>query len=140
MRTVYQSEHTGAAIDSAVKKALLRADLSTDEYQELVTQGTVDAGTVYRVYSDQHKRNLTAVYFGSERIVPRDDRGMLAVQDVTQGEYDAMKAAGTLHNGVFYRIYSQSGLLDALYDGYVLVARASKGGTPGFPYTFPIVF
>ena len=62
--------------------------------------------------------------------------------DLTQDEYDAMKAAGQIELGSWYFIFGdmRKQFLMAVYCGTQLIARRSQTGSVGFPYSFPIIF
>lgn len=62
--------------------------------------------------------------------------------DLTQAEYDTMKAAGQISLGSWYFIFGdqRKQFLMAVYCGTQLVARRSTSGSVGFPYNFPIIF
>lgn len=61
---------------------------------------------------------------------------------LTQAEYDALKAAGRIEYGHIYRIYGdmRKQRLLAIYDGTTLVAQRDTSKRRGFPLTFPITF
>lgn len=193
----FQSQHTGQKIDKGVKLALLRQDLTQEEYDALKRAGNLVGGTTYRIYRDQNKTELVAiydgatligpadlshvqtfedlnpeeyndrlrrgqiqpgilykifrdqskselvaVYFGKEKILPQDKDGLLTCADMTQVEYDALKRSGAVMAGTLYRIYGDSSkkYLMALYDGNTLIAQRGTSGNKNFPYTWPITF
>lgn len=61
---------------------------------------------------------------------------------LTQAEYDALKAAGRIEYGKLYRIYGdmRKQRLLAIYDGTTLVAKRDTSKRRGFPLTFPHYF
>lgn len=63
-------------------------------------------------------------------------------EDLTQAEYDAKLAAGTIENGCWYMIYGDMRKQRVMrwYIGKTLVAQRSASGSIGFPYSFPIIF
>lgn len=73
-----------------------------------------------------------------DRILSRALQG----EQLTQAEYDAKLAAGTIEYGCIYRIYGdmRKQRLLAIYDGTTLIARRDTSKRRGFPLVFPFIF
>ncbi len=143
-KKTYYSQYTAESIDESLSRAVQGERLTIDEYQAALTAGTIVAGRFYRVYDDQAKSHLVAIYDGPNLFFnPTDFANSLVFGDrMTQEEYDALKAAGNVEYGRIYRIYGDMRMqkLLAIYDGVTCIARRDNSSRRGFPYSFPIVF
>lgn len=87
------------------------------------------------------KRQRYQSRYTAEQIDKVVEEAILGDQ-LTQAEYDALKAAGRIEYGKLYRIYGdmRKQRLLAIYDGTTLVAKRDTSKRRGFPLTFPIIF
>lgn len=116
---IYRSRHTGLAIDKGVSSALLRADLSAEEYRALKASGHLQGNVLYCIFRDVAKTVLSEMYIGATLIGPADLSGYQQYAELTQAEYDALKASGRVLPTCLYRIYADQGRTDtsAVYLG-----------------------
>jgi len=125
----YQSEHTGQNVDKGIRLALLRKDLTQEEYDALKTAGQIVGGTTYRIYTDKNKTQLKAIYDGLVKIGPADLSKMQESEDLTQEEYDLKKTLGTILPGVIYKIFSDQFKVDLVKVYYGLTKLLPAEGS-----------
>lgn len=143
-KKTYSSIYTAEQIDEMLSRGVRGERLTLAEYQAKLNAGEISAGELYRIYDDQEKKHLVAIYDGPELFLDIEamNQNFLHGDQLTQAEYDARKAAGTIEYGRIYRIYGdmRKQKLLAIYDGYTLVATRDSSRRRGFPLVFPFTF
>jgi len=143
-RKTYSSIFTAEQIDEILSRGVTGERLTLAEYQAKLAAGEITDGEFYRIYEDQQKSHLVAIYDGANLFLDLAalEQDILHGSQLTQDEYDARKAAGTLEYGRIYRIYGdmRKQKLLAIYDGYTLVATRDSSKRRGFPLVFPFTF
>lgn len=126
----YQSQHTGAKIDEGVRLALLRRDVTQDEYDALKASGGITGGTIYRVYRDQTKTQLIAIYDGTTLVGPADLSSVQTFEDLSPDEYNDRLRRGRIEPDVLYKIYGDASrtVLSAVYLGKEKILPQDKDG------------
>lgn len=140
----YSSIFTAEQIDEILSRGVKGDRLTLEEYQAKLAAGEIETGGFYRIYDDQDKSHLVAIYDGPNlfldlRMVEQE---LVHGDQLTQEEYDALKSAGKIQYGCWYRIYGdqRKQKLLAIYDGYTLVATRDSSKRRGFPLVFPFTF
>lgn len=143
-KRTYSSIFTAEQIDEMLSRGVRGERLTLVEYQAKLDAGEISAGELYRIYDDQEKKHLVAIYDGPELFLDIEamNRDFLHGDQLTQAEYDARKDAGAIEYGRIYRIYGdmRKQKLLAIYDGYTLVATRDSSRRRGFPLVFPFTF
>ena len=143
-KKTYSSIFTAEQIDEILSRGVSGERLSLAEYQAKLSAGQITAGGFYRIYDDQAKSHLVAIYDGPNLFldIAALESEMVHGTQLTQAEYDALKAAGQIEYGRWYRIYGdqRKQKLLAIYDGYTLVATRDSSKRRGFPLVFPFTF
>lgn len=143
-KKTYSSRYEADTIDEILSRAVTGAKLTIEEYRAALAAGTIRAGDFYRIYDDQAKSHLVAIYDGPNLFFnPSDFTNAVVLGDqLTQEEYNARLAAGTIVYGRLYRIYGdmRKQRLLAIYDGTTLIARRDTSKRRGFPLVFPFIF
>lgn len=143
-KNTYSSRYTAEKIDELLTRGVTGERLTLAEYQALLAAGEVSDGEFYRIYDDQEKSHLVAIYDGTSLFLDLEEYAneLLHGDQLTQAEYDARLAAGTIVYGRIYRIYGdmRKQKLLAIYDGYTLVATRDTSKRRGFPLVFPFTF
>lgn len=143
-KKTYSSIFTAEQIDEILSRGVSGERLTLAEYQAKLAAGEIKTGGFYRIYDDQEKSHLVAIYDGPNLFldIQAMEESMVRGAQLTQAEYDALKSAGKLEYGCWYRIYGdqRKQKLLAIYDGYTLVATRDSSKRRGFPLVFPFTF
>ena len=143
-KRTYTSQYTAERIDELLTRGVTGERLTLAEYQAKLAAGEISAGELYRIYDDQEMTHLVAIYDGPNLFLDIEEmnQDFLHGDQLTQAEYDARKAAGTIEYGRIYSIYGdmRKQKLLAIYDGFTLVATRDSSKRRGFPLVFPFTF